>query len=130
MEKHTNSFFQSGEKTGNYELGADITLTSVWKTAGEFKGTLDGKNHTVYNMEISSDVFQPDGTSVNYMAAMFSENKGVIKNINFENFSVNILQNSRGCIIVYSENTARFCKDSMERSPAPGRSKWEKMSLR
>lgn len=84
----------SGEKTGNYELGADITLTSVWKTAGEFKGTLDGKNHTVYNMEVSSDVFQPDGTSVNYMAAMFSENKGVIKNINFENFSVNISENS------------------------------------
>lgn len=80
----------AGEKDGNYKLGADITLTKKWNTAGVFKGVLDGDGHTIYNMEIESSALEADGTSIEYMVAMFSKNEGTIKNVAFENFMVTV----------------------------------------
>lgn len=78
----------SGDVSGNYKLGADITLTKKWNTAGVFKGVLDGDGHTIYNMEIKSSALKVDGTAIEYMVAMFSKNEGTIKNISFENFMI------------------------------------------
>ena len=80
----------AGEKDGNYKLGADITLTKKWNTAGVFKGVLDGDGHTIYNMEIESSALEADGTAIEYMVAMFSKNEGTIKNVAFENFMVTV----------------------------------------
>lgn len=80
----------AGDRTGEYTLGADITLTEKWNTAKKFSGTLDGNGYSIINMNITSDIMELDGDSVDYMVGMFSKNEGIIKNITFKNFCITI----------------------------------------
>lgn len=80
--------------SGNYLLKNDITLTKKWKTVGDsenaFEGIFDGNGHTVYNMEVVSDIVGIDGTSVEYMVGMFGVLKGTVKNLNIDTLSVKL----------------------------------------
>lgn len=80
----------SGNRDGEYELGANITLTEKWKTAKKFSGIFDGKGYSIINMNVVSDIMSVDGDSVKYMTGMFSKNEGTIKNVNFVNFRIEI----------------------------------------
>jgi len=66
----------------NYHLDCDIDLKGqTLPTLPEFSGILDGCGYVVSNF-----VFSGDGTSVGFIGT----NKGVIKNISFENFTSSI----------------------------------------
>ena len=69
----TLSELQDISSTGNYVLIAEIDASSLDASLSEFKGTLDGKNHTIYNLQ----------------HPLFSSTDGaIIRNLNFEGVNI------------------------------------------
>ncbi len=67
------SLSQISITTGKYELTSDIDASSLDASLSEFKGTLDGKNHTIYNLQ----------------HPLFSSTDGaIIRNLNFEGVNI------------------------------------------
>jgi hypothetical protein len=72
--------------SGNYRLMNDIDLESnEWIPIGTptepFIGRLDGKNFSISNLRISTP---------QVYVGLFGHNKGIIKNLNFENVDINV----------------------------------------
>ena len=66
----------------SYELNADIDLGGMeWTPVAIFYGTFDGNGYTVSNFKI---------TTGRQYVGLFGYNKGVIKNLGVENFTVNV----------------------------------------
>ena len=63
----------SSNLSGHYELTADVDASSLTASLAEFKGILDGKNHTIYNLQ----------------HPLFSSTDGaIIHNLNFEGVNI------------------------------------------
>ncbi len=60
-------------KDGTYILVKDIDMSTCNKTIASFKGTLDGKGHSITNQK----------------QTLINENHGTVKNINFKNVAIN-----------------------------------------
>jgi hypothetical protein len=72
--------------SGNYRLMNDIDLeSSEWTPIGTdtapFSGTLDGKNHTISNLKI---------TTPQVYVGLFGYNQGMIKNLNLDNVEIKV----------------------------------------
>jgi hypothetical protein len=70
-------------------LGADIWLTQEWVPVGDFRGTFDGKGHTVYGVEISDDALLTDH---NDNVGFFSRARygGIVKNLTLSVKSIRV----------------------------------------
>ena len=87
-------FAIANDLNGSYKLMNDITLTKSWKTLGDsstpFAGVFDGNGHTIYAMNVESDVFYVDDTSIEYMVGMFGVLKGDVQNLTVDSLTVNV----------------------------------------
>lgn len=87
-------FAIADDLNGSYKLLNDITLTKSWKTLGNsatpFTGIFDGNGHTIYAMNVESDVLYVDDTSIEYMVGMFGVLKGNMQNLTVDSLTVNV----------------------------------------
>ena len=87
-------FAIADDLNGSYKLLNDITLTKSWKTLGNsatpFTGIFDGNGHTIYAMNVESDVLYVDDTSIKYMVGMFGVLKGDMQNLTVDSLTVNV----------------------------------------
>lgn len=68
-----------GNYSGNYMIINDITCSGEWTPISEFSGTIDGKNHTISNISITTWLSLDNNLVVGFIRI----NKGTIKNLNF-----------------------------------------------
>ena len=87
-------FAIADDLNGSYKLLNDITLTKSWKTLGNsatpFTGVFDGNGHTIYAMNVESDVLYVDDTSIKYMVGMFGVLKGNMQNLTVDSLTVKV----------------------------------------
>ncbi|MBQ8057300.1 MAG: Ig-like domain-containing protein [Ruminococcus sp.] len=115
MREYINSG-DSKYTSATYILGKDIVCpaeTSWAPITAKFSGTLDGNNHTISSLSITS--------LVNDKTGFFLETgeSGVVKNLNFENLSIDIDDNQNrpvyiGGIISENSGTISNCNVSGE----------------
>lgn len=81
--------------TNTIGLQGDIDMSTVADASiepiADFKGTLDGKNHTISNLSLTS-------------ASLFTTNSGMIKNVNFEKLTI-VAQNEQGNVGLVGANS-------------------------
>jgi hypothetical protein len=79
--------------TGNYKLTQDITLTAPWTASWRLDAdaTLDGDNHVIHGLNT--------GKGLNGIAGFFIYLRGTIKNLGFEDATVNSDGTSTGVIV-------------------------------
>ena len=66
--------------TRKYRLTVDLDIEgSEWLPIETFFGVFDGNNHKIYNFKISSNAMY---------AGLFAKNKGIIKNLGVESFTI------------------------------------------
>ena len=92
----------------SYELNADIDLGGMeWTPVAIFYGTFNGNGYTVSNFKIT--------TGRRYVG-LFGYNKGVIKNLGVENFTVNVSYSGN----VYAGGLVGYNSGSITNSYATG----------
>lgn len=79
---------------GSYYLANDITLTEPFVTLGSyeqpFSGYFNGNGRTISGMNITSNVFRTDGSSLEYFAGMFACVTGTVEKLTLDGFGVTI----------------------------------------
>lgn len=80
--------------SGKYYLANDITLTEPFVTLGSyeqpFSGYFSGNGHTISGMNVTSNVFRIDGSSLEYYAGMFACVTGTVEKLKLTDFSVTL----------------------------------------
>lgn len=103
----------TGDITGHYKLGTDISLTGSWTpignatspsaSSGRFMGTFDGAGHTVSDMAISSTSSDCNG----FFRVIGSG--GTVKNLILEDCNVSSGNQYVGSIAGYNHGTIEYC---------------------
>ena len=87
------SLSEMNDLTGNYILVRDIDASGLTESLGEFKGTLDGNFYKIYNL--STPLFS-------------SINNGTVKNVTFEDVSINVASGDAGTVTALATGSARI----------------------
>jgi hypothetical protein len=81
------------KETGTYVVISDINMSGKnWASLDTFSGEIDGQNHTIYNLTYSYN--GGDKTLINY--GFCKVLKGTIRDLTFDNLSININTNRDG----------------------------------
>ena len=82
----------NSNSSGSYILVSDIDASGLTSSLSGFSGTLDGNFHKIYNLGVP----------------LFSSVSGTVKNITFEDVSINVASGDAGAITALATGAARI----------------------
>ncbi|MDR0768206.1 MAG: hypothetical protein LBE57_07285 [Methanosarcinales archaeon] len=87
----------SSQSSYYYILGGDIHLTSPWEPIEQFNGNLDGKEHTIFGLEIDN--------TIGFTGLFIQTYGAVITNLTLESANVKSEGGAAGAVVGYAQDT-------------------------
>jgi uncharacterized repeat protein (TIGR02543 family) len=82
--------------SGTYHIVKDINMTSMWTPISTFSGSIDGHDHTIYNLQYSVETSGSAASNQETNFGFIRILTGTVKNIKFQDISIKIYKHKDG----------------------------------